>query len=74
MPRYYFHIREGDEMVRDEEGLDCEDARTARHEAIESAREIMSESLLQAHLGDTGKFVIPTPQGRLCSRSRSTKP
>ncbi|HET7086688.1 MAG TPA: hypothetical protein VFI23_18115 [Rhizomicrobium sp.] len=46
MPRYFFHIREGSVFYRDEEGQELADAEAAREEAINTAREILSEKLL----------------------------
>jgi hypothetical protein len=47
MPRYFFHIREGSDLSRDHEGQDLSDVEAARHEAINSVREIISENLLR---------------------------
>ena len=46
MPRYYFHVREGGVLSRDEEGQELPDAEAARHEAISAAREILGDKLL----------------------------
>lgn len=46
MPRYFFHVREGNLLHRDEEGQQLPDAEAARAEAISSVREILSEKLL----------------------------
>ncbi len=41
MPRYFFHVRENEGIVEDEEGLDFPDLGAARADALEAAREIM---------------------------------
>jgi hypothetical protein len=46
MPRYYFHVREGQEISRDTEGQDLPNADAARTEAINASREILGEKLL----------------------------
>lgn len=46
MPRYYFHVREGNEVSRDIEGQELPNADAARAEAINASREILSEKLL----------------------------
>ena len=46
MPRYYFHVREGSTLNRDEEGQDLPNAEAARQEAISAGREILGEKLL----------------------------
>jgi len=39
MPRYYLHVRNGDDLAPDLEGQDIEDLVAARHEAL-SAQEL----------------------------------
>lgn len=46
MPKYYFHVRDGAEISRDEEGQILQNLEEARREAFNSAREMMSERLL----------------------------
>jgi len=46
MPHYYFHVREGADLSRDEEGQDLPNAEAARREAINTSREILGEKLL----------------------------
>jgi hypothetical protein len=46
MPHYYFHVREGSTLNRDEEGQELPDAEAARQEAIAATREILGEKLL----------------------------
>lgn len=46
MPRYYFHILCADgTKIPDEEGMDCQDLATARHEAKLNLREVSSAAL-----------------------------
>jgi len=46
MPRYFFHVREGSSLSRDEEGQDLPNAEAARREAINATREMLGEKLL----------------------------
>jgi hypothetical protein len=46
MPHYYFHVREGSTLSRDEEGQDLPNAEAARREAIAANREMLGEKLL----------------------------
>jgi hypothetical protein len=46
MPRYYFHVREGSTLNRDEEGQDLPNAEAARREAVSASREILGDKLL----------------------------
>ncbi|MGA9797218.1 MAG: hypothetical protein WBQ17_16960 [Rhizomicrobium sp.] len=45
MALFYFHIRAGDEFIRDPEGTECADADIARMEAMQSVRELIAEAL-----------------------------
>jgi len=45
MSRFYFHIRTGDNLVRDDEGMECRDLRAACAEAHASARDAARASL-----------------------------
>lgn len=45
MPRYYFHIRHGDELIRDEEGTDLPDPAAAHAEALASARDLALDEI-----------------------------
>lgn len=46
MPRYYFHVRDGADVSRDEEGQTLPDVEAARREAICTNREMLGERLL----------------------------
>ena len=43
MPRYFFHLKYGNRIVVDEEGLDLRDLDRARVEVIDSIRQILNE-------------------------------
>ena len=58
MPYYYFHVREGSTLNRDEEGQDLPNADSARREAINANREILGEKLL--HGGSLDRSRSPT--------------
>ncbi len=46
MPRYYFNVRDGSDVSRDQEGQSLPDAEAARREAISTNREMLGERLL----------------------------
>ena len=46
MPHYFFHIKEGDEVLHDEEGEDCPDLEAARAEAIGGIRQIVGNAVM----------------------------
>ncbi len=43
MPRYYFHVRAGDDLAQDTQGVDLPDIDAARKEAVKRACRIWSE-------------------------------
>jgi hypothetical protein len=45
MPLFYFHVCKGDIRVYDREGVELPDVEAARAEALEDAREMMSEAV-----------------------------
>ena len=49
MPRFFFHIRDG-ESIEDPDGMYLPDTRTARLEAVRSAREIMAGDVRRGRL------------------------
>ena len=44
MSRYFFHIRDGRILIRDEEGMECHTMAAVLDEARASARDIASEA------------------------------
>ncbi|WP_312408302.1 DUF6894 family protein [Rhizobium sp.] len=60
MIRLYFHIREGDRLSKDPEGADFQDVQTARTEAVRSARELLSQRVLNGEEIDGQSFELPT--------------
>jgi hypothetical protein len=49
MPRYYFHVR-NDEDVRDDEGQELPDLHAARQCALEGARDLICGNVKQGRL------------------------
>jgi hypothetical protein len=48
MPRYFFHIRYSDtDLVLDNEGIEFEDVETAKHEAVQSIRDLVADRVKQ---------------------------
>jgi len=45
MGRFYFHLRAGDQIVPDDEGVDLPDLSAAQREAILAARELLAEAI-----------------------------
>jgi hypothetical protein len=53
MGRFYFHVRDGDQLIPDDEGQDLPDVSEALREALLAAREILAEAI------KTGKERVP---------------
>jgi hypothetical protein len=64
MGRFYFHLRAGDGLIRDDEGIDLPDIATARHEAILAARELLAEAIKDGKPTVPDAFVIMDEGGR----------
>ena len=45
MPRFYFHLKHGGQLINDPEGSELADAEQARVEAIKAAREIVGAAI-----------------------------
>lgn len=55
MPRYFLHLRERDELVRDLEGAEFVDLDVARDEACQAIRDIVAE-----HIATGEKLMLRT--------------
>jgi hypothetical protein len=47
MPRYFFHIRKDDVLVKDPEGVEVAATESLEEEAIEAARDLLAQGDLQ---------------------------
>jgi len=56
MPRYFFHVCNGNGFVEDEEGQELPDLEAARKIAIKSARDIMAADVQRGML-DLSSFI-----------------
>ena len=63
MPRYFFNIEDSGGGINDEEGSDFPDLDAVREEAIEVARQIMSQRILVGHSAGGWKFIITDETG-----------
>jgi hypothetical protein len=63
MRRFYFHLRAGDKLLRDDEGEDFPDLSAARRAAEQSAREILAEAIRASKEQVPEAFVIADELG-----------
>ena len=63
MPRYYFHIRDGKDLIRDEEGTELPDPEAAHAEALASARDLAMDEIRAQHRVDGRRIEIASEFG-----------
>jgi len=63
IPRYYFHVRNGNGLVEDEEGRSLPDRDTARAEALKGVRSMLSEDVLSGFLDLQGTIDVVEEAG-----------
>ena len=64
MPRYFFHLKCGNRVVIDEEGINLSDLEHARVNVVESIRQILSETGLEFDEVDGRKLEITNATGQ----------
>jgi hypothetical protein len=64
MARYYFHLRNGGELVIDDEGVDLPDLSAAKREAMQAARELLAEAIRAGKTRVPEAYVIADEAGR----------
>ena len=65
MPRFYFHVCNGNGFVEDEEGQELPDLEAARAAAISAARDIMARDVQRGALDLSSFIEIEDPEHRL---------
>ena len=63
MPRYFFHLKCGNRVVIDEEGIDLPDLDRGRVNVVESIRQILSETGIEFDGVDGQKLEITDATG-----------
>jgi hypothetical protein len=64
MSRFYFHLRDGDQLVTDDEGTDLPDLFAARREAVLCARELVAEAIKSGRRRVPEFLIIADETGR----------
>jgi hypothetical protein len=65
MPRFYFHVCNGNGFVEDEEGQELPDLDAARESAVRSARSIMADDVQRGMLDLSSFIEIEDSENRL---------
>jgi hypothetical protein len=68
MPRYFFHIRTGDAVIRDPDGSDLPNLDAARAEARQAARDLLAALLKEGGVLDGQVFEISDEAGSVLER------
>jgi hypothetical protein len=63
MPLYYFHIRKGEELIRDLEGTELGSTTAALEEAKAAAQEILANKVRRGEVIDGNAFEIEDETG-----------
>ena len=65
MPRFFFHIRDGETLIEDPDGSDLPDLAAACEEAAEGARSLLAEKLKAGEVLDGQRFEITSAEGEV---------
>jgi hypothetical protein len=63
MPMYYFHIRGGDKIIEDLEGIDLPNIAAVQEEALQAAREAVADQIVQGNPIDNKRFLVVDEKG-----------
>jgi hypothetical protein len=69
MPRYFFHMKDEAATMLDHEGIELDDLEEVREKATQSARQCMSERVLDGHATQWApngrEFVVTDEEGQV---------
>ena len=68
MPMYYFHIRDGWDLIPDEEGMEFPNLDRAQAEAYASARDLAAAALIARHSFAAYSVEVTDEVGTVLSR------
>jgi hypothetical protein len=82
MARYFFHLRDGDTLLVDDEGEELRGQRAVRSYAIDSARQLLSEAALSGTaatlhqqievVDERGRTILTIPVGHATGTETQT--
>ena len=64
MSRFYFHIKSGETIDRDDEGQELPNVAAAKEEALASARELLSDAIKGAKDDVPNYFIVADARGQ----------
>jgi hypothetical protein len=62
--RFYLHIKDGANLIRDEEGVDLPTAADAPDQALHAARELVADAVMSGRNLDADAFLIADQDGK----------
>jgi hypothetical protein len=62
--RFYLHIKDGADLIRDEEGVDLPTAADARDQALHAARELVADAVISGRDLSADAFLIADQDGK----------
>jgi hypothetical protein len=65
MSRYFFHIKDGADLIRDPEGSELATMEDARSQALKSARELWADAIKSGNSLGADAVIIADEHGRL---------
>ena len=65
MARYFFHIKDGAALIKDDEGCELPTPEAARRQALVSARELWADAIKSGRPLGADAVVIADEQGRM---------
>lgn len=65
MPRFFFHVRDGDGLTEDPDGSEWPDLAAALTEALEAARDLLAEQVKAGTSPGEQHFEISDDAGRM---------
>jgi hypothetical protein len=63
MPRYFFHLRDQEGFLQDEEGRELDSLAQVHHVALKEARAIIAEEAKQGRIHLNARIEVTTPAG-----------
>jgi hypothetical protein len=62
--RFYLHIKDGEDLIRDEEGVDLPTAADARDQALHAARELVADAVKSGRDLGADAFLVADKNGK----------
>lgn len=68
MPRYFFHLRDGEDILLDPEGRELDDREAVERMALDEARSIIADEARGGRIELNARIDVETEEGELVHR------